>query len=103
MQYGEIRIRVFNLDLARRPVLQLFQNDALKYSFPFGNRREIRKLLFKPGDYELRILYDKNGNGKWDPGSFFGKRRQPELVVPLLKKFTVKANWDNDRDITLSP
>jgi hypothetical protein len=103
IDYGEIRIRVFNLDLARRPVLLFYQSDALKYSYPFGNKKEIRKILFKPGDYELRILYDTNGNGKWDPGEFFGKHRQPERVVTILKKFTVKANWDNDRDITLSP
>lgn len=103
IEYGEMRIRVFNLDLSRRPVLLFLQSDALKYSFPFGNRREVRRILFKPGDYELRILYDTNGNGKWDPGEFFGKHRQPERVVTILKKFTVKANWDNDRDITLSP
>jgi hypothetical protein len=103
IDYGEVRVRVFNLDLARRPVLLLYQSDALKYSYPFGNKKEIRRILFKPGDYELRILYDTNGNGKWDPGEFFGKHRQPERVVTVLKKFTVKANWDNDRDITLSP
>ena len=103
IEYGEVRIRVFNLDLARRPILLFYQSDALKYSYPFGNKKEIRKILFKPGDYELRILYDTNGNGKWDPGEFFGKHRQPERVVTILKKFTVKANWDNDRDISLSP
>lgn len=103
IDYGEVRVRVFNLDLARRPVLLFYASDALKHSYPFGNKKEIRQILFKPGDYELRILYDANGNGKWDPGEFFGKHRQPERVVTILKKFTVKANWDNDRDITLTP
>jgi uncharacterized protein (DUF2141 family) len=99
IEYGEVRIRIFNLDLSRRPVLQFVQSDAVKYSYPFGNRKEIRKILFPPGDYELRVLYDTNGNGIWDTGQFFGKRRQPEKVVPARKKFTVKANWDNDVDI----
>jgi uncharacterized protein (DUF2141 family) len=103
IDYGEIQIRVFNLELSRRPVLLFYSSGELKYSYPFGTRKEIRKLLFKPGDYELRILYDVNGNGKWDPGQFFGKHRQPERVITVLKKFTVKPNWDNDRDITLSP
>lgn len=100
IDYGEIRIRAFNLDLTKKPVLLMFQGDALKYSFPFGNRKEIRKLLFKPGDYELRILFDANGNGKWDAGEFFKKHRQPERVITVRKKFTVKANWDNDWDYT---
>ena len=98
---GEVRIRVLNLDLSRRPVLQFVQSDAVKYAYPFGSRRDIRKLLFEPGDYELRILYDSNGNGVWDTGKFFGKKIQPEKVIPLRKKYTVKANWDNDVDYTL--
>ncbi len=104
IDYGEVRIRVFNLDLSRHPVLLFLQSDAVKYAFPFGNRKEIRQLLFKPGEYDLRILYDLNDNKRWDPGSYFGKqRRQPEKVTPIRQKFTVKANWDNDKDITLSP
>jgi uncharacterized protein (DUF2141 family) len=101
IDYGEVRIRVFNLDLSRKPVLLFFSSDVLKYSMPFGNKKEVRQVLFKPGDYELRILYDANGNGKWDTGHFFGKHQQPEKVVTVLKKFTVKANWDNDRDINM--
>jgi uncharacterized protein (DUF2141 family) len=103
IDYGEVKIRVFNLDLSKKPVLLFYSKDALKYSFPFGKQKEIRQILFKPGDYELRILYDTNGNGKWDPGEFFGKHRQPEKEVSVMTKFTVKANWDNDRDITLTP
>src|SRR5580658_4015863 len=102
IDYGEIRIRVFNLDLSKKPVLLFFSGDVPKVSIPFGNKKEVRRLLFKPGDYELRILYDTNGNGKWDPGEFFGKHKQPEKVITVMKKFTVKANWDNDRDITLT-
>lgn len=101
IDYGEVQIRVFNLDLSRKPVL-LFYSGDLKYSYPFGNKKTIRQILFKPGDYELRILYDTNGNGKWDTGHFFGKRQQPEKIVTVLKKFTVKANWDNDRDINMN-
>ncbi len=101
IDYGEIRIRVVNLNMARRPVLQMIQGDNVKYAFPFSNRREVRKILFPPGEYELRVLYDTNGNLRWDPGQFFGKKRQPEKVTPIKRKFIVKANWDNDVDITL--
>jgi len=100
IDYGEIRIRVVNLNMSRHPVLQMIQSDVVKYAFPFSNR-QVRKILFPPGEYELRILYDTNGNLRWDAGEFFGKRRQPEKVTPIRKKLTVKANWDNDVDITL--
>jgi len=101
IDYGEIRIRITNLDMSRHPVLQFISGDKIKYTLSFDRRREVRRLLFAPGDYELRVLYDVNGNMIWDTGSFFGKKRQPEKVITIMKKFTVKANWDNDKDITL--
>lgn len=101
IDYGEVRIRIKNLNLAKNPVLQFVLNDAVKYSYPFVGSREFKRQLFPPGEFELRILYDDNKNGVWDQGNFFGKHLQPEKVITLRKKFTVKANWDNDVDVTL--
>jgi hypothetical protein len=102
IEYGEIRIRVLNIDLSQHPVLEFVSGDKIKYAYAFNSRREVRRLLFAPGEYTLRILYDTNRNGVWDPGVFFGpKKRQPERVIAIRKKLNVKANWDNDIDITL--
>jgi hypothetical protein len=101
IDYGEVKVRIINLDLSKKPVLQFVEQDVVKFSFAFKSGKEFRKQLFAPGDYDLRVLYDTNGNGVWDPGQFFGKHRQPEKVIPIKKKLTVKANWDNDVDITL--
>lgn len=101
IDYGEVRIRISNLDLSKNPVLQFVQQDAVKFAYPFINKKEFRVQLFAPGEYELRVLYDTNKNGIWDPGEFFDKHLQPEKVVPLRRKFNVKANWDNDVDVTL--
>ncbi|HEV9037495.1 MAG TPA: Ig-like domain-containing domain [Puia sp.] len=102
IDYGEVLVRVKNLSTTLNPVLQFVQADKVKYSFPFNSRGIVRKLLFPPGEYELRILYDINHNGVWDPGSFFGgAKKQPEKVITIRKKFNIKANWDNDWDTTL--
>jgi hypothetical protein len=102
IDYGEVQIRVMNLDMSRHPVLLFVQGDKIKYSRPFNNRRTVRQILFPPGEYELRILFDTNRNGVWDPGKFFGKdKKQPEKVVTIRKKMNVKANWDNDWDTNL--
>jgi hypothetical protein len=100
-EYGEVRIRISRLDLSKNPVLQFVQGGAVKHAYSFLRRREFQTGLFPPGDYELRILYDDNRNGVWDPGEFFGSHRQPEIIRTILPKFTVKANWDNDKDIAL--
>ena len=102
IDYGEVLVRVSNLDLSRHPILLFVQSDKIKYSIPFNSHRLVRRILFPPGEYELRILYDTNHNGVWDPGVFFGKeKKQPERVVTIRKKMDVKANWDNDWDTTL--
>jgi hypothetical protein len=97
-EYGSLRIRIPGLDLSRNPVLLFVQGEKVVKSFPFTTNQFYNK-LFLPGDYELRILYDENRNGIWDPGSFFGKRKQPEKVVLLNRKVTVKANWDKEETI----
>jgi hypothetical protein len=63
--------------------------------------KEFYAKIFAPGEYDLRILYDDNKNGIWDPGSFFENRHQPEKVLPISRKINVKAKWDNIIDITL--
>ncbi|HEY4110568.1 Ig-like domain-containing domain [Puia sp.] len=102
IDYGEIRIRVPSLDMSKHPVLQFVSGDKIKYTLPFNRRKEVRQLLFSPGEYELRILYDTNGNMIWDHGVFFGKnKKQPEKVITIRKKLNVKPNWDNDWDVPL--
>ena len=105
-EYGEVRLRFKNLDLSKHPVLQFVESDVVKYTYVFGNTREFKVKLFRPAEYDLRILYDDNQNGRWDPGDFFDKHRQPEKVFSIRinnsrHKLNVKANWDNDVDFTL--
>lgn len=98
--YGSVRLRFKNLDFARNPVLQLVQSDKVVDSIPLTQNEWYRK-LYDPGEYEIRILYDTNKNGKWDPGRFFGKHVQPEIVLMLNTKLAIRPNWDNEKDITL--
>jgi uncharacterized protein (DUF2141 family) len=105
--YGEIRLRFKNLDISKHPVLLFIQSDKVKLSYPLTTS-DFHKTLFPPGDYLLRILYDDNQNGVWDPGDFFGKHIQPEKVFPIFipqkhkkAELTIKASWENDYDIRL--
>jgi hypothetical protein len=98
-EYGSIRIRFTNIDLSRNPILQFVQENSVVDSFPV-TRPEIYRKLYRPGSYEMRILYDTNGNGVWDPGSFRYKR-QPEIVISLSGRLTIRANWENEATIPL--
>ena len=82
-------------------MLLVSQGSNLKNSFPLkSNILQID--LYNPGEYDLQILYDRNQNGKWDPGDF-KKQLQPELIVPLDRKLNFKANWTLEPEINLKP
>ena len=100
-EYGSLKLKFRNLDTAKHPVLLFITNDAIVQSFVFGNSTEFSQTLFLPGEYELRILFDDNKNGKWDPGEFFGKHKQPEIVKLIERKITVKPAWPNEFELAL--
>ncbi|MGB5006023.1 MAG: Ig-like domain-containing protein [Ferruginibacter sp.] len=97
--YGNVVLRFSNLDLAKKPVLQFVQGDAIMKSYPLTAMEWSNKFI-NPGEYDIRILYDTNNNGKWDPGDY-SKKLQPETAITLTLKLAVKADWDNERDIKL--
>ena len=97
--YGSIRLHFSNLDLSKNPVLQFVQEDKIVKSVPLTGIEWSQK-IFEPGEYSLRILYDNNKNGVWDPGDF-DKKLQPEIVQRIPRKLNIKNNWDNEVDINL--
>lgn len=97
--YGSILIRFANIDLTQHPVLQFVKSEEVYKAVPVTANTWSDK-MFEPGEYELRILYDRNNNGKWDPGNY-KQRVQPERAITLDKKLNIRANWDNERDVKL--
>lgn len=51
----------------------------------------------KPGDYYLRLLLDRNGDGRWNTGEL-GTGQPPEEVYYNPAKFNVRARWDIEQD-----
>ena len=97
--YARIALRFTNYDQQKNPVLQFVQQEQVKFSYPLVGA-EWSNARFPPGEYELRVLYDTNKDGSFTPGSYSNKM-QPEKAVTLPQKLTLKANWDNERDVEL--
>ncbi|GAB2543407.1 Ig-like domain-containing protein [Rufibacter soli] len=57
------------------------------------NKTSILWTDLEPGTYQLRILIDANGNGKWDNG-LLKARRLPEPVVLPKEIFEIRSNWE---------
>lgn len=56
----------------------------------------------KPGQYQLRLVNDKNGDGAWTTGSLTEKR-QPENVYYYETPVKIRSNWDMDIEWILAP
>ena len=84
-EYGLVRLRFPNLDLAKNPVLLFLQGDKIAYSHVFTSKEFYAK-IFEPGEYELRIFYDENKNGVWDTGEFFEATDNPKRVLPISER-----------------
>lgn len=98
-EYGSLKLDFSHLKKTEHPVLQFVQSnkvvDSFKITSPTFNVK-----LFPPGEYELRILEDENDNGTWDPGNYHLKK-QPEKVIAIPKKISIRADWDNEADVVL--
>jgi hypothetical protein len=97
--YGALTIRTRNLDTSAGPILLFYQNEALEFTLPLRAERQSIRLV-RPAEYDLRVLYDRNRNGRWDTGNYWEKR-QPERVVGRKQKLNLRANWDNELEIDL--
>lgn len=98
--YGSIELRFKNLDKYTHPVLQFVVNNQVVKSVPITSA-VYSEALVQPGEYSLRVFDDRNQNGQWDTGKFFGGKRQPEIIHPVDGVFTVKASWDNQFPVVL--
>ena len=98
--YGSVKINYPNADLSKNPILLFYIGNIETNSIPL-TAKSFYQPLFSPGNYELRVLFDENKNGKWDTGEFFVKHKQPELVLLIKDKFTVKENFDNELDLVI--
>ena len=66
---------------------------ASRYSAPTTTFEDL-----PPGDYQIRLTIDKNGDGEWSPGNFF-RHEQPEPAIYYVdetrnKNIKLKANFE---------
>lgn len=94
--YGTVKLKFLNFNKSKNPVLQFVKNDEVINSYPLTSDTWSAP-LFNPGEYEIRILFDANKNGKWDAGNFTLKK-QPEKVFTISKKLSVRENFEQEID-----
>lgn len=97
--FGNVRVRLIN---ATYPVIVQMTNEIgeVKYE-QYSTKPEVLDYLnVAPGKYKIRIIYDTNGNGKYDPGNYL-KGIQPENSSFFEMKEPVRADWSFEETIQL--
>ena len=90
--YGNLRLVLVN---ASYPVIVQLTNDKgdVKYEQYASEENAIDFLNILPGKYYIRIVFDTNGNKKYDTGNYL-KKLQPEKVSHFEIDDDVRAGWD---------
>ncbi|MBR4535718.1 MAG: Ig-like domain-containing protein [Bacteroidales bacterium] len=53
-----------------------------------------------PGSYKIKVIKDRNSNGRWDTGNYELKI-QPEEIFFFDKSITIRGYWDIEEDFEL--
>lgn len=102
--YGNIFIRYTvpdSLPDSTQYVAQLLNvdNTIIKENIITKNQR-IEYRTLSPAGYKIRIIFDRNKNGRWDGGYLFQKI-QPEKILFFDPGETLRANWDQEYTIDI--
>ena len=100
--FGDILLKVTVPDSAHQYLVQLINEkmDVIHRSVPIKNSTDIPFRQFPGGKYTIRVVYDENNNGKWDPGDVY-ENKQPERIWYLGKTFIIRANWEQEEPLTI--
>ncbi len=98
--YGTIILGFSGIDSSLRYIVEIVSGGTIEYSGPLRGTAW-RMDMVRPGTYGVRLLADRNGNGKWDNGRYYGGKRQPEHVIAFPEQVHVRANWQNRTRLSL--
>ena len=90
--YGNIRVRLVN---AKFPMIVQLVDDrgSVTYEKYTTESSIVDFNDLQPRQYHLRVIFDANGNKKYDPGNYL-KNQQPERVSYAQDIDAVRANFD---------
>ncbi|MGO3108185.1 MAG: Ig-like domain-containing protein [Sphingobacterium sp.] len=103
--YGNINFTLTGLDSTMNYIVELIDEGKEKVfdrRFITAENASVAYQNYPGGKYSIRVVYDENGNGKWDPADVYAKQ-QAENIWYLNKTFTIRANWDQNDTLAIPP
>lgn len=95
----DVRVRL--IDAEYPVIVQLTDaKGVVKYEQFADEPRMFDFRHINPATYYLRVVYDTNGNMKWDTGNYL-KKTQPERISYMQKSVDARTGWDTIEEFTL--
>lgn len=104
--YSELIVRLAVPDPAKNYVVELLsansdQRNVIRTE-RISRNTAITYRMLPAGKYQLRVTYDANKNGKWDPGSI-SRKTQPEKIWNNPEIYTLRPNADDEHTLQVPP
>ncbi len=103
-KYGDITLNITVPDTNIHYIVMLLDEkkvNTLREDRITGNTK-INYRKFLEGNYHVRIIYDANQNGLWDPGEL-STGVQPEYTWELNKTIIIRPNWEQEENVQIPP
>ncbi|WP_027127423.1 Ig-like domain-containing domain [Gelidibacter mesophilus] len=98
-ELSDVRVRL--IDAVYPLIIQLTDNKGKVIYEQFAEAPRVFDFRhINPATYYLRVVYDTNGNRKWDSGNYL-KKIQPERISYYSKPIEARTGWDLVEEFTL--
>lgn len=91
--YAKLHVHLPSEYFGNGYVFVLLRGNDTVYQQPVSDTM-IHFYKLQPATYTMRVIVDKNKNGKWNTGKLLEKI-QPEEVIPYNNIINLKAGWEN--------
>lgn len=105
-KFSTININLMGRDSTANYIVMLLSRKAVKYQVAEVISDDIVFEYVTAGEYQIRVVKDVNGNGKWDDGKLH-ERVMPEPTLQYkddsgFATFEAKENWELNMNIDIS-
>ncbi len=98
--YGILSIDIDNKMGFPLVVEVLDKRDTVVQQQTLAASGKLRFIHLPSGDYRLRAVIDRNGDGRWTPGDY-RQQRQPEQTVLFEKTLNLREKWEMEEKWTV--
>ena len=92
--YAKIVLNISNLpETCLVQLLKNTEDEEVIREYAVKSDGELEIPYLKPDKYIIKLIVDRNNNGKWDPGDL-KQRKQPERVVYFPKILKLRSNFE---------